>query len=124
VVLKQDYNPNTTFALICLEVNKKTGEKYTPFYKRASDLETLGLIDVMHGALEAERENVFVEPGGERDTLDIAIDSVYKELYSDIRQGLLSNSLNDVVIDLVERLKSVKGSININDINDEEYGTA
>jgi hypothetical protein len=125
LVLKQDYNQDTAFTLICLEVNKKTGEKYTPFYKKASDLELLGLIDIMHSTLEAERENVFVGPDKERDTLDTAIDSVYKELYSDIRQGLLSGDLNDVAIDFIDRLKSVKGSINIDDLNDDdEYGTA
>jgi hypothetical protein len=129
LIVGADYKEDTTFILTCLEIDRKTGAKYNPFYKRATNLELLGLIDITHSVLEAEREEVLLGPASNKDTLDVAIDSVYKELYESIRQGLLSNNLNDVAIDFIDRLKSVKESINIDDLKDdgddeEEYGTA
>jgi hypothetical protein len=128
LIVEGNYKKETAFFLTLLEVDKENGTKFNPVYKRATNLELLGLVDILHGVLEAEREEVLMGPAANKDTLDVAIDSVYQELYENIRQGLLSGDLNDVAIDFIDRLKSVKENINIDDLkqdgDEEEYGTA
>jgi len=120
LVSKQDYKKGTAFFICGVELDPETGLTAFPTYQRGSNIEKIGMIELIIANLEAEKEQViFGEPvGAPKDVLDVAIDSVYNEMFADIRQSLLSNDINSMAVDFVSRLKKVKDSIKTNDLND------